>query len=172
MITKGTGGIGNWRTGGDHPIYDITENGQNIEKSSRDLRTFVVTQNPKKGHQLTLMWIVLVIGGRWPYSWCLVGCCCQDRINKKEFLAFILVLYRPLTHLFILSTALSHTHTHTLDWRLSQPGFDPRFGNLALLATLMSSGRTKQICLWMTIYIYIYIYIYINSLMKYCLTLV
>ena len=25
------------------------------------------------------------------------------------------------------------------------------------LATLMSSDRTKQICLWMTIYIYIYI---------------
>ena len=22
--------------------------------------------------------IVFVIGGRWPYSWCLVGCCCQD----------------------------------------------------------------------------------------------
>ena len=27
------------------------------------------------------------------------------------------------------------------------------------LGTLMSSDRTKQICLWMTIYIYIYIYI-------------
>ena len=26
----------------------------------------------------------------------------------------------------------------------------------------MSSDRTKQICLWMTIYIYIYIYIYIS----------
>ena len=25
-----------------------------------------------------LTWIVFVIGGRWPYSWCLVGCCCQD----------------------------------------------------------------------------------------------
>ena len=25
-----------------------------------------------------LIWIVFVIGGRWPYSWCLVGCCCQD----------------------------------------------------------------------------------------------
>ena len=23
-------------------------------------------------------WIVFVIGGRWPYSWCIVGCCCQD----------------------------------------------------------------------------------------------
>ena len=25
-----------------------------------------------------LTWIVFVIGGRWPNSWCLVGCCCQD----------------------------------------------------------------------------------------------
>ena len=46
-----------------------------------------------------------------------------------------------------------------LDWCLSQPGFDPSFGNLACLVTLMSSDRTKQICLWMTIYIYMYIYV-------------
>ena len=25
--------------------------------------------------------IVFVIGGRWPYSWCLVGCCLQDLFN-------------------------------------------------------------------------------------------
>ena len=25
-----------------------------------------------------LTWIVFVIGGSWPYSWCLVGCCRQD----------------------------------------------------------------------------------------------
>ena len=65
-------------------------------------------------------------------------------------------------------------------WRLSQPGLDPSFGNLACLATLKSSDRTKQVCLWMTIYIlssdssfkykvthllltnHIYIYIYIH----------
>ena len=28
-----------------------------------------------------LTWIVFVIGGRWPYSWCLVGCCRQDLIQ-------------------------------------------------------------------------------------------
>ena len=28
-----------------------------------------------------LTWIVSVMGGRWPYSWCLVGCCCQDLFN-------------------------------------------------------------------------------------------
>ena len=28
-----------------------------------------------------LIWIVFVMGGRWPYSWCLVGCCRQDLFN-------------------------------------------------------------------------------------------
>ena len=29
---------------------------------------------------VSLTWIVFVIGGSWPYSWCLVGCCRQDLI--------------------------------------------------------------------------------------------
>ena len=28
-----------------------------------------------------LTWIVFVMGGRWPYSWCLVGCCRHDSFN-------------------------------------------------------------------------------------------
>ena len=28
-----------------------------------------------------LAWIVFEIEGRWPYSWCLVGCCRQDLFN-------------------------------------------------------------------------------------------
>ena len=28
-----------------------------------------------------LTWIVFVMGGRWPYSWCLVGYCRQDLFN-------------------------------------------------------------------------------------------
>ena len=28
-----------------------------------------------------LTWIVFVMGGRWPYSWCLAGCCRQDLFN-------------------------------------------------------------------------------------------
>ena len=28
-----------------------------------------------------LTWIVFVMGGKWLYSWCLVGCCCQDLFN-------------------------------------------------------------------------------------------
>ena len=28
-----------------------------------------------------LTWIVFMMEGRWPYSWCLVGCCHQDVFN-------------------------------------------------------------------------------------------
>ena len=31
-----------------------------------------------------LTWIVFVMGGRWPYSWCLVGCCHQDLFNMTQ----------------------------------------------------------------------------------------
>ena len=32
--------------------------------------------------QVRLTWIVFVMGvGRWPYSWCFVGCCLQDLFN-------------------------------------------------------------------------------------------
>ena len=31
-----------------------------------------------------LTWIVFVMGGRWPYNWCFVGCCLQDLFNKPN----------------------------------------------------------------------------------------
>ena len=49
-IIKGTGGLGNKRTGKDHPNYSIIENGQNPEKITRDLRILAVTQTPVKYH--------------------------------------------------------------------------------------------------------------------------
>ena len=54
-IIKGTGGLGNKRTVGDHPNYYIIENGHNTDKSPGDLRRLAVTQTPVKDHQLTLM---------------------------------------------------------------------------------------------------------------------
>ena len=30
-------------------------------------------------------WIVFVLGGRWPYGWCLVGCCRQN-LNKSSII--------------------------------------------------------------------------------------
>ena len=32
-----------------------------------------------------ITWIVFVIGGRWPYSWCLVGCCRHMPCFHKHF---------------------------------------------------------------------------------------
>ena len=40
---------------GNPPNYSIIENGQNTEKSPRDLRRLAVTQTPVKDHQLMLM---------------------------------------------------------------------------------------------------------------------
>ena len=40
---------------GDHPNYGIIENGQNTEKSLRELRRLAVSQTPGKSHQLKLM---------------------------------------------------------------------------------------------------------------------
>ena len=54
-FATGTGGLGSWKTSGDHPNYSIVKNGQNTEKSPGDLRRLAVTQTPVKDHQLTLM---------------------------------------------------------------------------------------------------------------------
>ena len=59
-VTKGTGGLGSWRTGGDHPNDSIIENGQNTEKSLGDLRRLAVTQTPVKNHRPTLIWKALM----------------------------------------------------------------------------------------------------------------
>ena len=37
-----------------------------------------------------LTWIVFVMGGRWPNSWCLVGCCRYSFINKLELICFLM----------------------------------------------------------------------------------
>ena len=41
--------------------------------------SFLLQQCPACLVRLTC--IVFVMGGRWPYSWCLVGCCRQDLFN-------------------------------------------------------------------------------------------
>ena len=33
-----------------------------------------------------LTWIFFVMGGKWPYSWCFVGCCLQDLFNIAIYL--------------------------------------------------------------------------------------
>ena len=46
-----TRGLGNKRTSGHNPNYNIAEIDQNTEKSPGDLRRLVVTQPPVKDHQ-------------------------------------------------------------------------------------------------------------------------
>ena len=53
-LIKGTGGLGNKRTNGDHQNYCIIEIGQNTEKSPGNLRRLVVAQTSVKDHKLTL----------------------------------------------------------------------------------------------------------------------
>ena len=53
-IIKGTGGLGSWRTSGDHPNDSIIENGQSTEKSPGNLRRLAVTQTSMKDNQLIL----------------------------------------------------------------------------------------------------------------------
>ena len=40
-----------------------------------------------------LTWIVFVMGGRWPYSWCFVGCCRQDLLNIARKAVMSILLY-------------------------------------------------------------------------------
>ena len=54
-VTKGlikTGGLGSWRTSGDHSNYSIIQNGENTEKIPGDLTRIAVTQTPVKDYQL------------------------------------------------------------------------------------------------------------------------
>ena len=53
-IGKGTGGLGNKRTSGNHPAYSIIKIGQNTKKSSGDLRRLAITQTQVENHQQTL----------------------------------------------------------------------------------------------------------------------
>ena len=48
-------GLGDRRTRGDYPNYNITENGQNAEKSAGNLRKLAVTRTPVENHLPTLM---------------------------------------------------------------------------------------------------------------------
>ena len=48
-----------------------------VHKSSSLMSSYLLLQQCP-ACLVCLTWIVFVIGGRWPYSWCLVGCCRQD----------------------------------------------------------------------------------------------
>ena len=76
------------------PIYRPRPNSVTPLKVPKDIlyllayKRYMILKKKKKkkkrkylGHYyftVHLTWIVFMIGGRWLYSWCLVGCCCQD----------------------------------------------------------------------------------------------
>ena len=69
-----------------------------------------------------LTWIVFLIGGRWPYSWCLVGCCRQDlfKIAKNtasnlEKKYIYIVIHRQTVSLYHHSSVWLDTQDFTLD---------------------------------------------------------
>ena len=57
-IGTGTGIIGNKRTSGDHPNYNIAEISQNMKKS-QELRSRVVAQIPVENYRETLVLKIL-----------------------------------------------------------------------------------------------------------------
>ena len=103
-----------------------------------------------------LTWIVFVIGGRWPYSWCLVGCCRQDlfKIARSTY-TYIqhcvnIYIYKYIDKhvytnktLYIYIYIYIYTHTHT---------------NIQHYIYIYTYTYTL---IYYTIYIHTYIYIYI-----------
>ena len=64
-----------------------------------------------------LTWIVFVIGGRSPYSWCLVGCCCQDllRIARSIYTRMLrAILNKYILTLLILACVLENQQKREL----------------------------------------------------------
>ena len=61
-----------------HPVFAQPYVG--LHRSTTLMSSFLLLQQcPACLGRLT--WIVFVMGGRWPYSWCLIGCCLQDMFN-------------------------------------------------------------------------------------------
>ena len=40
-----------------------------------------------------LTWTVFVMGGKWPYSWCFVGCCLHDLFNIVRSIFCVIAVY-------------------------------------------------------------------------------
>ena len=65
-----------------------------------------------------LTWIVFVIGGRWPYSWCLLGCCRQDLFKiARSILVYIYIYIKKKENgIFILNSTNNYLNIKA-SWR-------------------------------------------------------
>ena len=61
-----------------HPAFSRSYVGVHRSTSLMSL-SLLLQQCP--AYLVCLTWIVFVMGGEWPYSWCFVGCCFQDLFN-------------------------------------------------------------------------------------------
>ena len=72
-----------------------------------------------------LTWIVFVIGGRWPYSWCLVGCCRQDLFKIARSILIYIYIYIVIHGqiCFVLSELISVARQARFPKLGSKPGW-------------------------------------------------
>ena len=75
-----------------------------VHKSTSLMSSFLLLQQCP-ACLVRLTWIVFVMGGRWPYSLCFVGCCLQDLFNIARN---ILSNYSLLWIFIIISYLKSH----------------------------------------------------------------
>ena len=54
------------------------------------------------------IWMVLEMGGRWPYSWCFVGCCILDLFN----IAHRILVQFPYSFFFIRKASVHVVHPY------------------------------------------------------------
>ena len=57
----------------------VVEYLHNRRRTSRMSSSLLFQQCPRC--LVHLVWMILEMGGRWPYNWCFVGCCFQDLFN-------------------------------------------------------------------------------------------
>ena len=62
----------------DRPTFDRPYAG--VHRSTSLMNSFLLLRQCPE-YLVRLTWIVFVMGGKWPYSWRLVGCCHQDLFN-------------------------------------------------------------------------------------------
>ena len=64
--------------------------------------------------------IVFVMGSRWPYSWCLVGCCRHDLTNDDHLLTVVASSSYSEYRVFVTGRETG-VHTKTQKWYLRPP---------------------------------------------------
>ena len=112
-----------------------------VHRSSSLMSSFLLLQQcPASLVRLTC--IVFVIGGRWPYSWCFVGCCRQDLFN----IALNILVWLPSSFFSCHFVRIQVVHPYS-----------------SIDTTSAWKKLRFILSVWSERYIYIYIYIYMRE---------